>query len=172
MNINLRTKKIATYGIFLALIVILSIVESVLTPPNAANIRMGLSNVVIMYSLFYMGRKDAFFLAVLKALFAFLTRGVTAGLMSFSGGICSIMVMIILDMLLKNNISLLLLSMAGAVFHNIGQIIMAGFLLNSVYIYYYFPVMLAAGCGCGMLTGLLLKVTMPYLKRIDKGNLD
>ena len=170
MNINLRTRKTATYGIFLALIVILSIVEATLTPPSAANIRMGLSNVVIMYSLFYMGRKDAFFLAVLKALFAFLTRGITAGLMSFSGGILAIIIMIILDVLLKDKISFFLLSVSGALFHNIGQIIMASFILSSPYIYYYFPVMAAAGCCCGMLTGLLLKVTMPYLKRIEKGS--
>ena len=170
MNINPKTRKIATYGIFLSLIIILSVVEAALIPPNAANIRMGLSNVVIMYSLFYMGRKDAFFLAVLKALFAFLTRGVTAGLMSLSGGLCAIIIMIILDMLLKNRISFSLLSIAGALFHNVGQIIMAAFILGSPYIYYYFPVMAAAGCCCGMLTGVLLKFSMPYLKRIDNPN--
>ena len=169
MNINKKTKKIATYGIFLSLIIILSIVEATLTPSNPANIRMGLSNVVIMYSLFYMGRKDALFLAMLKALFALLARGVTAGLMSFSGGLCSIIVMIIFDAVFKDKISFLLLSISGAVFHNIGQIIMAGFILNSHYIYYYLPVMIGTGCGCGILTGVLLKVTMPYLNRIEKG---
>ncbi|MDL2248923.1 Gx transporter family protein, partial [Tyzzerella sp. OttesenSCG-928-J15] len=147
-------------------------VESFINPPNFANIRLGLSNIVIMYSLFYMGRKDALLLAVTKSVFVLLTRGFMAGILSFCGGALSLGLMVLLLIIFKEKISYLLLSIFGAIGHNIGQIVMAAILLKNYYFLYYLPVMVVSGILCGILTGVLLKYTMPYLKMINGGSFE
>jgi len=72
--------------------------------------------------------------------------------------------------LFKEKISLFLLSAFGGLTHNVGQIAMAAILLKNTYLFYYLPVMVIAGIACGMLTGVSLKYTMPYLQRLDQHN--
>ena len=51
--------------------------------------------------------------------------------------------------------------------HNIGQLVMARFIINNQYVWYYFPVLLAAGLLMGAITGMALRVVLPYLNRLN-----
>jgi thiamine biosynthesis lipoprotein len=69
-----------TLSLMLSLIFVLSIFEGML-PPLPFHMRFGLSNVVTMYALFFIGRRAAFTLAALKSAVVLLTRGPVAGLL-------------------------------------------------------------------------------------------
>lgn len=166
-NIREKTRRITMLAMLLALIMILSILEHMLPPLPLlpANVRLGLSNVVTMYTLFFMGKKYAISLMFLKSMFTVLLRGVTAGMLSFCGGILSICTLILLLFLFKDKISYLILSIFGAIMHNIGQIIAASVIMGVNLVLFYLPVLIIAGVVLGSVTGILLRVVMPLFHK-------
>jgi len=164
-HIQPRTYRLATMGVLLALVIVLVIFENMLTPVSGLppGIRLGLSNVVIMYALLIRTKQEACLLLCLKSLFIFITRGGIAGLFSISGGILAVFVMIILLLILREKVSYLMLSVAGAVAHNLGQLILAALLLGTNVVFGYLPILLLAGTIMGMITGTLLRVTLPFV---------
>lgn len=159
-------KRIALLGLLFALAIILSIVESILPiPAPVPGIRLGLSNIVVMFALFNLKKSDALTLAFLKALFAAATRGTVAGLLSLSGGLFALGIMLLLLFLMKDKSTYLLISIAGAVFHNIGQIAAASIILQTA-LWIYLPVLLISGIVTGFATSILLKLTSPAFLRL------
>jgi len=99
-------------------------------------------------------------MSAFKSFFVLLTRGVTAGMLSFSGGVSSVIVMIIVMTLTRKKASYLILSIAGAVTHNVAQIIVASLLTQTSLIVYYMPVLIVSGVMAGSATSVILKVFM------------
>ena len=154
-------------GLLGALALALSFLESLLPPlpmlPPGA--KLGLSNIVSMYAAGSVGLPCALFLAVLKGGFAFLGRGAAAGAMSLSGGVLSTLVMWAL--LKKTNISLMPIGVGGALTHNAAQLAVAR-ALTSPAVVFYIPALLVFGVLTGLLTGLVLKLSLPPLQKLTK----
>jgi heptaprenyl diphosphate synthase len=93
-----------------------------------------------------------------------ITRGFTAGVLSLCGGVLSICVLI-LFVCLNKKASYLVLSISGAIAHNIGQLIAVSLMFNNFYTFYYLPVLIVSGIVMGSVTGVLLKTTMPVLSK-------
>ncbi len=164
---SIRIKRMVLTGLLFAVVLVLAVVENELQiPVPVPGIKLGLSNIVVMYSLFFVEKKEALLLAVLKALFVFLTRGAVAALLSLCGGLLSVSVMIIFLLIFKEKISYLMISILGAVSHNVGQIIAISFIYTNIFVWAYFPVLLISGIIAGVATSTLLKVTLPALKRL------
>ena len=85
-----KARETAWTGMLFALAIALSYLESLVSPLLGLMpaIKLGLSNIVVMYALLFLRTRTALLLVVLKALFAFLTRGATAGFLSLCGGRC------------------------------------------------------------------------------------
>jgi heptaprenyl diphosphate synthase len=165
-----KTKKTVLLAFFFALCIVLSYAESMippipLFPPGA---KLGLSNAVIMYSLFFIGRKETFTLAILKGIFVFLTRGATAGFLSLSGGLFSILIMCLILMAFKGESTYGFLSVMGAVFHNIGQFVAISIIFGSFALISYLPVLIIFGVFAGIATATVLKFIMPAFKNLFK----
>ncbi|NLV86281.1 MAG: Gx transporter family protein [Clostridiales bacterium] len=162
-----KTKHLTLMAMLFALSIVLSIVEGLLPAPTAApGIKLGLSNIVVMFTLINLKKSDALIIAFLKAGFALLTRGMVAGILSLSGGLASVLIMLLLMGLLGKKTSYLGLSVSGAVFHNLGQITVASFILKTS-LWYYFPILLISAIGSGFLTSVLLRQSAPLLKRLN-----
>lgn len=147
-----------------ALALALSFLEGLLPPlpmmPPGA--KLGLSNIASMYAAGSLGLPSGLFLAVFKALFAWLTRGPVAGIMSLSGGLLSTAVM---WLLLKRKASLGVVGVCGALSHNAAQL-GAAYLLTSTSVVFYVPFLVLFGVLTGLLTGLVLKMTLKPLARL------
>jgi heptaprenyl diphosphate synthase len=154
--------EITTLALLLGMIFVLSMVEGMF-PPLPFHMRFGLSNVVTMYALFFMGRRAAFALAVLKSFSVLLTRGPVSGLLSLSGGLSSLFVIASL-LALGWNASYFLLSVSGAVTHNMAQLAVASWLASVNLLLFLLPVLAVAGVLAGVLTAVLLRVVMPLFK--------
>lgn len=164
-------RRIALTGLLFALMLVLSVVEnSIPLPMPVPGVRLGLANIVVMYSLFFMNRSTAVQLAILKAGFAFLTRGAVAAFLSLCGGLLSVLVMVLLFALWKEKLSVFMASVVGAVFHNVGQLLGASAVYTNLFLWAYLPVLLVAGIAAGAATSTLLRVTLPALKRLDLSN--
>ncbi len=158
-------KKIAFYGLLIALAFVLSYIES-LIPVFVAipGAKLGLTNLVVLVALERFGKKDAFIINMIRILLVGFTFGNTFSLLySFAGGILSFLIMILLKKTKK--FSLVGISVSGGVGHNMGQIIVAAFVLESGALIYYLPFLLVIGTIAGVIVGIL---SAEILKRLPK----
>ncbi len=162
-----KARQVALSGMLFALAMALSFVEGTLVIPGLLpGMKLGLANIVVMYALFFMGPGQALFLDLLKALFVFLVSGWTAGVLSLCGGLLSLAVMWLLYYVLPWRPTWFILSVCGALGHNIGQLLGASVILSSALSLYYAPVMLVLGLVMGALTALTLRALLPALARL------
>ena len=161
-----KTKRTAGLGLMFALAIVLQFVENLIPSPFsfAPGIRLGLSNIVTMFCLFTFGLPDALLIALLKGLFALVTRGPAAGILSAAGGIASVIVMRLMK---ETGSSRGLISVLGAVTHNLAQLLAECLMMKSSAAMYYLPVLVISGIIMGSLTALVLKAVTPYLDRLS-----
>ena len=164
---NKKAHEVALSGLLFALAIVLSMVESAITPllGLAPGVKIGLANIVVMYAVFFMGARQALLLVVLKALFTLLTRGPVAGLLSLCGGLLSLGVMWALYHL-PHRPTWLILSVCGAVAHNLGQLAGASVVLSSRLALGYAPVLLVSGLAMGGVTAASLSALLPALEKM------
>jgi heptaprenyl diphosphate synthase len=160
-----KNHRLALSALMLAFALVLSWLEQLIPilPFLPPGVKLGLSNIAVMYCLFCLGLPTAALVAFLKALFVFLTRGMIAGLLSASGALLSLLVMYLVSRL---PVSYLLLSVLGAIAHNIGQLLAVSLWLKLSFFSYYLPLLILSGVGMGLLTGFTLKLIMPALQRL------
>lgn len=167
-DITLRvsgTKRLVLTALLFATALVLSLVESALPPLiPVPGVKLGLANIVVMYTLFFMDKGRAYAIVALKALFVGITRGAVAGLLSFCGGFLSISAMVVVLVLYKKRISYLLVSICGAVSHNMGQYIAISVLYTGMNLWVYLPILVLAGVAAGIVTATLLRFIIPALK--------
>lgn len=162
-----HTRNVALTGMLFALALVLSLAEGAIAPVLGLppGVKPGLANIVVMYALFFLGAGQAAALVVLKSLFAFLTRGLAASLLSLAGGLASLGVMLLLWLITGRRASYLALSVAGAISHNMGQLAMAALWLSSGFSLAYAPVLIVSGIAMGALTSLSLRSVLPALEK-------
>ncbi|MEA4970492.1 MAG: Gx transporter family protein [Candidatus Pelethousia sp.] len=159
-------KRIALLGMLFALAMVLSVVEGFIpVPVPVPGVRLGLANIVVMFALLQLGWRDALGLTLLKAGFVAITRGAVAGALSLAGGAFAFCVMALVLALARDKTTYLLLSVAGAVFHNVGQLLTASLILGT-FLWPYFPILLLSGIVTGFATSVLLKLTAPAFGRL------
>lgn len=163
-----KTRQLVLTGLFFAVALVLSIVENMLPPVPipVPGIKFGFSNIAVMFALFFMAKGQAYTIAVLKALFVVITRGAIAGLLSLFGGLLSLTVMVLLLLLFKDRISYLVISIAGAIAHNLGQFIAITLIYTGFYMVAYLPVLLISGVAAGIVTAALLRFILPAFKKL------
>lgn len=162
-----KTKTMVLTGLLFAVSIVLSVVENTFPQISAVpGVKLGLSNIGVMYSLFFLGKGQAFSIAVLKALFVFATRGLIAAVLSLCGGLLSVSVMLIVMFVFKNKISYLMASIFGALSHNIGQFIAIYFIYTNMYIISYLPLLLISGVIAGTATATLLRFILPAFNKL------
>lgn len=145
----------ARIGMLVAVAFVLSYIESLL-PLNfgVPGIKAGLSNIVVLFSIFNFSPLTAFCIAIVRIVLCGFTFGSLSGMLySLSGGILSFVVMLLLKKTKK--FSVYGVSVAGGVSHNVGQILVAMVVLNNRLLMYYLPFLLIAGVVAGIATGML-----------------
>ena len=159
-------KKIATYGLLVALAFIFSYIEF-LIPINFGipGIKLGLANLVVIIALYISGIPAAFAISIIRIVLNAFTFGNVAAMMySLAGGILSLLVMVIAKK--TNKLSTLGVSVLGGVFHNVGQITVAIIVLETGRLVYYLPVLIVSGLVAGVVIGIL---AAEVIKRLPKG---
>lgn len=162
-----RIKRITFTALMTAISVVLSFVESLLPtayfmPPGS---KLGLSNIPVMFSASKLSIGETLLIVVAKSVFVFITRGFTAFCMSLTGGILSALCMVLL-LKKKTGFGYAGIGVLSAICHNIGQLSVSFFLVQSSAIIGYAPVMLIASVATGLLTGTLLRLIMPYFTKL------
>ena len=150
-----KVKDTAFLGLCVSLALGLAYIE-VLFPPLFASvpgIKMGLPNIILIFLLYRRGLPAAATVSLLRMVLVTLLFGNwMAFLYSLAGGVLSMAVMVLLKRL--NFLSVAGVSVAGGVTHNVGQILMAMWLMNTAELGYYLIVLAVTGTVAGLLIGL------------------
>ena len=155
------TGKIARLGLLTAAALTLSWLESLLPAFGMVpGMKLGLANIVTIFALYRMSWRDAAGITLARVV---LTAAMFGSAYSFAyslaGAALSFTVMLALKA--SDRFSVLGVSAAGGVCHNLGQLLVAVAVLRTVELGWYFPALLvsgtAAGLGIGLAGGLVVR---------------
>lgn len=151
----MKTKKTTAMGLCIAMAMILSYVESQIPAFYAIpGIKIGLANIVVVFALYKFGWKEAVLISFVRIfLIATLFGSAVSLLYSVAGAVLSLGGMMILKKL--NLFSEVAVSVSGGVLHNLGQILMAMFIMGTELLAYYFPFLMFSGILSGVVIGVL-----------------
>ncbi len=146
--------KVAYFGVLTALALIFSYVETLIPIQfGIPGVKLGLANLIIVIALYRMKLSEAYLLSIVRVLLAgFIFGNYFSIIYSLAGGLLSLTVMALLRK--KGGFSVIGVSIAGGVFHNIGQLIIASVIVETFSVMYYVPVLLIAGLVTGLLIGI------------------
>lgn len=149
------TYNIALCGVMTALAIVFGYVEHLIPLPfGVYGMKLGLPNLVVVIMLYALNRYTAFTINMVRIILCSILFGsFTSFWYSIVGGILSFILMALLSK--SKKISPMGVSLCGAVMHNIGQIIVAVFLMEEIRIAFYLPVLLITGAITGAIIGLI-----------------
>ncbi len=162
-----KTKRLTLCGVMISVAMVLSYMERFIPLQlwiPLPGIRLGLANIVSMMALYFWGSKAAFTILIARCfLGAVFSGNITGLLFSVTGGIFA---MICMSAARKSkSLSVYGVSILGAAAHNIGQVMAAVALMQSVYVVGYLPYLLLVSLFTGMFIGAVCaRVFSVFLK--------
>ncbi len=163
---RLSTNKIALCGVLTSLAAIFSYVEAII-PFNfgVPGIKLGLANVVIVFALYTLGTSYAVIISIVRIIIvSSLFSSPAVAMYSLAGALLSLVCMALLKK--TGKFSTVGVSMAGGVFHNLGQLAVAAAVVETLQLLYYLPVLIFAGMITGILIGIIVVRAMPAIRPI------
>ncbi len=161
-----KTKRLTLLGVLTAVAMVLSYVEMLLPPlySGLPGIKLGLSNIVIIFLLYKFSFKDALAVSLIRVcLVSLLFSNAVVFIYSFSGAVLSLIFMVILKK--TNRFSNIGVSIVGAVSHNLGQVLTAVILMQTPKIAYYMAVLLISGALSGVIIGIISAWVLKYTEK-------
>ncbi|MBQ1363200.1 MAG: Gx transporter family protein [Oscillospiraceae bacterium] len=151
----MKTQKLTVMALTTAIALVLSFVESQIPAFVAVpGVKMGLANIAIVYALYRLGWKEAALISLIRVVLVSLLFGSAASfLYSLAGAVLSLLGMALLKK--TGKFTEIVVSVAGGVLHNIGQIAMASIILETDALRYYLPFLLVSGILAGVVIGLI-----------------
>mgnify|MGYP000035040238 CR=1 FL=1 len=166
---TLDTKSIIIIALFTAQALVLSIIENFIPLPVAIpGVKLGLANIIVLTVIILIGLKEALILVALRtSISSFFSGGFIVFLFSLAGGILSTIVMNYLYKKAGKVFSIVGISIAGAIVHNIGQLTMAIIVMKTFSVIGYLPFLLISGIITGAFVGLCANYMVRILKNLD-----
>lgn len=167
-------KTLVLLSFYTAIALTIFLVEATIPLPLFfPGIKLGLSNIVTLVALLFLGAKPAgVMLAARILLGAFLVGAPSTLLFSLLGGLCAFLTMAEF-LRFAPKMPVWVVSIFGAIAHNAGQLLAAFFYLQtSALIFTYAPILLAAAIITGAFTGLCATRLIPYRSWLAPGSGD
>lgn len=162
----MKAKKVILISLFISVALIVSLLEYYIPIP-IPNVRLGLSNIIIINSILLFGFKETFFISFLKAILLVIILGNPISFIyNFSAGFTSIVTMYILNKFCSRYLSLIGISVLGSVSHVMVQILVSMVLLNTRTLINFIPFLGIIG----VFTGILVGIISNYMYKILRGN--
>ncbi|MDR2931660.1 MAG: Gx transporter family protein [Oscillospiraceae bacterium] len=171
MRDKVNIRKITTLALFLAFALVAGIAERYIPISfSVPGVRLGLANVVVLAALYLFAFTDALTLVLLKCVLSvFIAGSFTSFVYSLSGSLLSLLVMALLLRVVGGTASPVGISVIGAVFHNIGQLIAAAAVMRTVTVFAYLPMLMVSGVLTGVIIGVLVKYVLRIVGRLNAG---
>lgn len=150
-------------SLLIACAIVLHIIETMLPVIQIfflPGVKLGLANIITLLALIIFGFRESVSVVALRSILASLLIGTFFSVtffLSLAGALGSSMVMGIIYTLGKNYFSIVVISVLGAIFHNISQLLLASVLISQIEIFVYLPYLLLFSVPTGLFVGLVVK---------------
>lgn len=159
------TKQLSLMALLTAVALAIHVVEAQIPAPvPIPGVKLGLANIITVYAVFMLGPGPALMILVARILLGSLFSGVMSLFYSLAGGLLCFAVMLLMRCVLSKK-QIWIASIVGAVFHNIGQILVAIVVTGTPAIVSYLPVLLLSGIVAGLFTGLAAQYLIHRLEK-------
>ncbi len=156
---KISAKKITVLSLMISVGIVLQIAEGMLSAFIIPGGKLGFANIATVWTLFYLGGGGSILVALLRStLGCFLYGGVSAIPYSVGGAVISALFMWLFKKLFYPKLSEVGISVVGAFFHNLTQIIVASVIFGSLSLFSYLPVLTILGCIGGVISGYGAKI--------------
>ena len=161
----MRTRRITKMALLTAVALILFTVEAQIPAPvPIPGVKLGLANIITVYAMFALGPWDTLCILLVRVFLGSVFSGQMSTLLySLSGGLLCYLAMLLLRKILTEK-QIWVCGVIGAVFHNIGQMLMAIAVFQSPSVVFYFPLLMLSGIITGLFTGLCAQLLIRRLK--------
>ncbi|MCH4179269.1 MAG: Gx transporter family protein [Megasphaera sp.] len=162
-----KTFRIIILGLFIAQSLVLYIVEGMLPVPFIApGAKLGLANLITVIALYALPKKkDVCLILLIRIILSTaFAGGINAFLYSAAGAAFSLGCMMFLKS--TGKFSLIGVSAAGGIFHNLGQVVVASLVVENIKVMLYLPILAVAGIGTGILIGITSIFTLRHLRKL------
>ena len=152
-------KRIVTDAVLAAVALVLFVVEAQIPPlVPIPGIKLGLANIVTVWALMRVGAPDALGVTLVRiTLGSIFTGTLTSFIFSVSGGLFAFAAIFCLRKVLREN-QIFVAGVAGAIFHNAGQLTAAAITYDTASVFVWAPVLILSGIVTGLFTGLVAQL--------------
>ena len=159
---NSKAYRLVIISLYVSMALILSYLESFIPFP-IPYAKIGLANIITLVSLLTLDWPLTILVVIARTtLSGFLFGGPTTIVYSLSGGLLSLLVMALFLHFFQKNLFYILISVFGAITHNIGQVLMAVLVTQTVSLTFY----ILALTPVAIITGLFIGITVKELMRL------
>lgn len=162
----MKTRKLTEMGMLTAVALIIFIIEARI--PNLAPIpgmKLGLANIITVYAVYRFSASETALIVLARIILGSVFAGnVSTMLYSISGAAFCIAGMLVMKKIIPEKY-LYISSVAGAVFHNTGQIISAMLIMRTTAVLAYYPFLVISGMLAGLFTGICAQLVLKKLKK-------
>ncbi|WP_195267890.1 Gx transporter family protein [Eubacterium sp. 1001713B170207_170306_E7] len=165
-----KTHRLVIIALYTALALILSYLESLVPiPMPVPGAKVGLPNIVTLLSLLTLGAPLTVLIITARIfLSGFLFGSMSAILYALAGGYLSLGVMTLLLKTAGKKLSLITVSVLGAVSHNLGQLIVAAAVVQNINLFWsYLPFLMLLAVPTGIVVGVAADLLYRQLKKIN-----
>lgn len=164
-----KTRHLMYMSLLVAMALVLHIVErSIPVPFVTPGAKLGLANLVTVIALYTLERRrDVFKIIITRVILGAMFGGSVSGLLyGAAGAILSFIVMMGIKESLKSRVSIIGVSAAGAVFHNVGQLLVASLIVQNIGIMLYLPILSIAGIVTGIFVGMAANYVVEHMYKL------
>ena len=159
-------RRITLLALLTAIALTIFLAEAQIPAIPIPGVKLGLANIVTVYAMFILGPSDALLVLCARVFLGAVFSGQKMTLLySAGGGLLSWLVLLLLRPLLTGK-QIWLGSSISAVFHNLGQLLVAAGVLKSWAVLAWLPYLLVAGAAAGLFTGLCAQFLIARLRRL------
>lgn len=151
----MNTKKITTLALLTAAALVLYLIELQLPSPiPIPGVKLGFANIITVVAVYYFRPHETALLVAARLLLGSIFGGsLSALLFSASGAVLCLIGMLLLHKIIPIRF-LWLCSVIGAMLHNVGQLLAAAWVMESLGVFAYLPILILTGSVAGLFTGL------------------
>ena len=160
----MKVKKLVLMALLTAVALIIFIVEAQIpNPAPILGVKLGLANIVTVYAMFALGPAPTLMILFCRVILSSIFSGqMMTVLYSLGGGLLCYCAMLIMRRLVTTR-QIWVCSAVGAVFHNVGQIIVAILITRTPGLLAHLPLLFVTGIIAGVFTGLCAQLILHRL---------